>query len=242
MPVQTSVITGTVAHKHSATGGSSDGGKLAVGGLGGDTSFDLSNGSIMYSNGTSLEELTIGGAGTSLTVSGGIPAWAAAASSSYVLVDSQTLGSDNQTLESTFSAINQSDISRLVCVLNGQGTVGGTTIRINGITTNTYNYDAWMVYGGSTGTSNYNAQNGFNHLLRTDVIGINIQCVTSITCNPVSENIQVSTQTSGEDGFATGSGYNTTASQTSIDAVRFYVNNSPGFKAGSRLDVYRINV
>ena len=31
MPVQTSVITGTVAHKHSATGGSSDGGKLEVG-------------------------------------------------------------------------------------------------------------------------------------------------------------------------------------------------------------------
>ena len=91
MPVDTSVITGTVAHKHSATGGSSDGGKLAVGGLGGDTSFDLANGSIMYSNGTSLEELTIGGAGTTLTSSGGIPAWSAGGGShSFLGVDRRT--------------------------------------------------------------------------------------------------------------------------------------------------------
>ena len=75
MPITTSVITGTVAHKHSATGGSSDGGKLATGGLGGDTSFDLSAGSIMYSNGTSLDELPIGGSGSVLTESGGVPTW-----------------------------------------------------------------------------------------------------------------------------------------------------------------------
>ena len=77
MPITTSVITGTVAHKHSATGGSSDGGKLATGGLGGDTSFDLSAGSIMYSNGTSLDELIIGSSGSVLTESGGVPTWAA---------------------------------------------------------------------------------------------------------------------------------------------------------------------
>jgi len=224
-------------HKHSSA--VQDGSPLNMVNV---TEGSLNAGDTIYSDGNALQRLAVGAPGTTMTVSGAnIPSWAAAAGGSpYVLVDSQTLGSNNQTLESTFTAINMSDISRLVCVLNAQGTVGGTTIRVNGLTSN-YQYDAWFVYGGATGTSNYTAQNGFNHLLRTDVIGINIQCVVSITCNPVSENIQVSTQTSGEDGFATGSGYNTTASQTSLSAVRFYVNNSPGFKAGSTLQVYRVN-
>lgn len=226
-------------HKHSSA--VQDGSPLNMVNV---TEGSLNAGDTIYSDGNALQRLAVGAVGTTMTVSGAnIPSWAAAASGSpYVLVDSQTLGSDNQTLESTFTAINQSDISRLVVVLNAQGTAGGSTIRVNGITTNTYNYDAWVVYGGATLTSNYTAQNGFNHLLRTDVIGIDVQVVATITCNPVSENIQISTQTSGEDGLATGSGINTTASQTSLSAVRFYVNNSPGFKAGSRLDVYRVNI
>lgn len=91
MPVQTSVITGTVAHKHSATGGSSDGGKLEVGGLGGDTSFNLASGSIMYSNGTSLVELTKGSDGNSLQLSSGLPTWAAPAGSTWNIIDQQTV-------------------------------------------------------------------------------------------------------------------------------------------------------
>lgn len=115
MPVQTSVITGTVAHKHSATGGSSDGGKLAVGGLGGDTSFDLTNGSIMYSNGTSLEELTIGNAADTLTVSGGVPAWGAAgggATTEFIATQTST-GNDFTTF--TFGdAVDFDDYSAMI--------------------------------------------------------------------------------------------------------------------------------
>lgn len=101
MPVQTSVITGTVAHKHSATGGSSDGGKLATGGLGGDTSFDLASGSIMYSNGTSLEELVIGGTGTVLTEAGGVPTWASGGSGFTMTTQSITGYTNNQTTTSS---------------------------------------------------------------------------------------------------------------------------------------------
>lgn len=107
MPVQTSVITGTVAHKHSATGGSSDGGKLAVGGLGGDTSFDLTANSMLYSNGTSLEELTIGNASDVLTVSGGSPSWQAASTPTTaweVLADVTITGAAGALNTGTFSA------------------------------------------------------------------------------------------------------------------------------------------
>ena len=43
---------------------------LQPAGLAVTTSFDLASGSIMYSNGTSLEELVIGGTGTVLTEAG----------------------------------------------------------------------------------------------------------------------------------------------------------------------------
>jgi hypothetical protein len=103
MPVQTSVITGTVAHKHSATGGSSDGGKLEVGGAGGDTSFNLSSGSIMYSNGTSLIELVKGSDGTSLQLSSGVPVWASAAG--------VTASTQSGRLSSTFTTSSSSFVT-----------------------------------------------------------------------------------------------------------------------------------
>ena len=118
MPISTSVITGTVAHKHSATGGSSDGGKLATGGLGGDTSFDLANGSILFSNGTSTEELAIGSGGTVLTSSSGIPAWSSGGSKA--LIGSTLLGSTQNTIGLSFSSIAQTDFSYLQCVLNSR--------------------------------------------------------------------------------------------------------------------------
>lgn len=107
MPISTSTITGTVAHKHSATGGSSDGGKLATGGLGGDTSFDLANGSLMFSNGTSVDELVIGGSGTILTEAGGLPTWAAASSSSFWEKISDEVLATPGTLQATFSHYDQ---------------------------------------------------------------------------------------------------------------------------------------
>jgi hypothetical protein len=106
MPITTSVITGTVAHKHSATGGSSDGGKLATGGLGGDTSFDLASGSIMYSNGTSLDELVIGASGTVLTEAGGVPTWSAAGGSTWEIADDQVLTTPG-TLQASISHYDQ---------------------------------------------------------------------------------------------------------------------------------------
>ena len=156
MPVQTSVITGTVAHKHSATGGSSDGGKLAVGGLGGDTSFDLAASSMLYSNGTSLEELAIGGAGESLTVSGGVPAWAAAGGGAIELISDVQVTSDTPTVSHTWSGVSFDDYSMVRVIFNGW--LGSSadmyiTLQNPALTGTSYNQQRFEVKGGTAAGS-----------------------------------------------------------------------------------------
>jgi hypothetical protein len=135
MPISTSVITGTVAHKHSATGGSGDGGKLATGGLGGDTSFDLANGSLMFSNGTSLDELVIGGSGTVLTESGGVPTWGSSPSGgSWTTLADVVLSTPGTLVTPAFSAQDKflkvlfygASVSSTTLGLTCNGTAGAT--------------------------------------------------------------------------------------------------------------------
>ena len=239
MPVQTSVITGTVAHKHSATGGSSDGGKLAVGGLGGDTSFDLANGSIMYSNGTSLEELTIGGAGDSLTVSGGLPAWGGGGGVSELVGHTTTI-TGGTTLDLSFSAITITDVSRLVIVANigAQGANPSTWLRVNNISTTTYETEGEYIV---SGTSNNMSDSG---KAQWDVG--KWQCGGkqfhnhSLTSNRANDRLQLDYNMVAENGINFGSGYNTTSGQTTIDQITLTA--SVGLDSGSSLTVYRQNV
>lgn len=71
MPANSGAISGTVAHTHAAD--SADGGPLAAN----TTEFGLSSGSILFSDGNSIQELVIGGSSTVLTESGGSPVWSA---------------------------------------------------------------------------------------------------------------------------------------------------------------------
>jgi len=68
MPFQDTVISGTQIHDHSDN---ALGGKLVAG----DTSYDLSNGSILYSNGSVQLELGIGTGTDVLGIVAGVPAW-----------------------------------------------------------------------------------------------------------------------------------------------------------------------
>ena len=137
MPISTSVITGTVAHKHSASGGSSDGGKLATGGLGSDTSFNLANGSLMYSNGTSLDELGIGGAGTILTEAGGVPTWAApAGGGGFEELANVKLGVAGKLQTGTFTAKE----NLYVTIFAAQQASTNQAINFNGNVSSIYNY------------------------------------------------------------------------------------------------------
>jgi len=246
MPVQTSVITGTVAHKHSATGGSSDGGKLATGGLGGDTSFDLANGSIMYSNGTSLQELTIGGAGTSLTVSGGVPAWGAGGGAVYELVDLVETVATVDFMTSTFTAIDMADISKLVVVFNGSTNASNATIKltVNNLATN-YNIQTLEIVGGTvtggggTGGTSFEVkgQNG------TRFQGVATLTTGNTTGTSGQQTIMIDSSCVESTGYKILTGENTTSSQTSFTEIELETANggSNRFVAGCSLAVYRVN-
>jgi hypothetical protein len=244
MPVDTSVITGTVAHKHSATGGSSDGGKLAVGGLGSDTSFDLSNGSIMYSNGTSLQELAIGSASDTLTVSGGVPTWATGGGTSYEKIASTTLSSDVNNFNVSWSAVSQSTISQILVVLNSKCTAQESPdITVNGISTSTYESDGAYWTGGAMGQSSYSGE-AYWRIIRGE-INSNGELYSNIylVCNPVSETISCWAFASSNHGMSMSAGYNSTTSQTTLSEIDFdFDSGAAVWLDGTRCDVYKISV
>jgi hypothetical protein len=239
MPVQTSVITGTVAHKHSATGGSSDGGKLATGGLGSDTSFDLSNGSLTYSNGTSLVELTAGGAGESLQISGGLPTWQAGGADFSKIASGVYSSGDNITL--SFSAVPQTDVSYFRVVFNGTMAAGTNTthFNINGLTSNYKQYGSEIIGGSQTLV---NASGGTDWYIEGNAGGT-MFTIMDLVCNTNTDNLQMILRGSGDLGYTSYTGINTTASQTSLSSVKVFDNNAGAtLGAGSTLSVYKINL
>ena len=105
MPANSGSITGTVAHKHSSP--SSDGGFLDDGVTG---VTGTSTGSLVYFDGSSVaQNLAIGGAGQSLTVSGGLPSWGGGAGggSPWEFVEEFVLGSKQVYFICTLTSIIQ---------------------------------------------------------------------------------------------------------------------------------------
>ena len=249
MPVQTSVITGTVAHKHSATGGSSDGGKLAVGGLGGDTSFDLTNGSIMYSNGTSLEELSIGNASDTLTVSGGVPAWAAAGGgASLEFIDSQTsTGNDFSTF--TFSdAVDYDDYCEMRAVFN-LGTTSSRDICLQvgdtaqgGVMTGSYQQQKCDNNAGTWTTETHSGEAQWcpaSHPRIDSADGVTGWVRIFLAYfNDGSTRLMEQAFIQGQDSFFIAGGYNTT-SQDDLKYFRIYI-GSNDLVSGSNVTCYKL--
>ena len=246
MPISTSVITGTVAHKHSATGGSSDGGKLATGGLGGDTSFDLASGSIMYSNGTSLDELVIGGTGTVLTESGGVPTWGAAPGGAALeYLESYTLGSSTSSFTWTFgSAITLADVAKVVVICNFQKSSTAATIFMK------YNGHANADYNNAVNVVSVSGVGGYyntNRIYGWDLFEVNntynVAGTFAIFKNVVSGKMHMTKELSGEGGSCYGSGYNTgtgAAMPTTLTSLYFEANTG-NINSGSKFDLYVLN-
>lgn len=236
MPVQTSVITGTVAHKHSSP--SSDGGFLDdnVTGVTG-----TSNGSLLYFDASSIaQNLGIGGAGDTLTVSGGLPVWAAGGGASAV-VASQTLSSPANDITLSFSAITVTDIARLIVIFNGEGATNNTTsLQVNGITSANWSRDGWQVYGGTTQVLNDSGKSSCD--VGSWQSGEKQFGVMSISANRVSENIQVVSHWGAESGSINCTGFLNVAGQTAIDEIKIHTQAGNNLSTGSNLTVLRQNV
>ena len=139
MPISTSVITGTRAHKHTID--SSDGSALDFSNV---TLSSLSDGSMTYVSGGSgaLQELAIGGVGEQLTVSGGVPVWSAGHSQgTWQLIETWKSPSALSTHTFSFSAITPDDASALVLVYSMAATAAlNLQLVVENITNNETNW------------------------------------------------------------------------------------------------------
>jgi len=132
------------AHQH--TNIANDGGPLDAAGV---TVASLSAGSLMYSDGVNLEELTIGAAGNQMEVAAGVPTWTAptpppAAAAGYNYAESFTLGADAATWTITLADpwVFSSSTS-LVLYMHGAATGGAANTNLavsyNGHVSDYYN-------------------------------------------------------------------------------------------------------
>ena len=144
------------------------------------------------------------------------------------------------TLDLSFSAITITDVSRLVIVANigAQGANPSTWLRVNNISTTTYEVEGEYIV---SGTSNNMSDTGkaqwdvgkwqcggkqfHNHILSS---------------NRANDRLQLDYNMVAENGINFGSGYNTTSGQTTIDQITLTA--SVGLDSGSSLTVYRQNV
>ena len=91
------------AHEHTTI--SNDGGPLDLNGV---TVGSLNAGSVVYSDGAALQELTIGGANTVLQSSGAVPQWAAAGGVSLNLSTNETTTQQSSSSTSFIDITNTS--------------------------------------------------------------------------------------------------------------------------------------
>lgn len=136
----------TKAHQHDSAV-VQDGGALAANA----TQFGLTNGSMLYSDGTNIQEIGIGNTGDVLgTASGTIPTWAASAapSAAWSFVESFTLGAD--AADWTITPTTAIDLEAyqeflMIIMLVPIAPEGDLAVRINGDSTAAYQMQAIAV-------------------------------------------------------------------------------------------------
>ena len=161
------------------------------------------------------------------------------------LVSTTTVPVTIKDITISFPAINQSDISYLHVVMNGQvDTSGyGTYLNVNGIQTSTYE---WSELGYSGGSSE-NSKTGHPFHTLLDASGEPQFCTFDLMCNEVTDTILIKAfcgmaGTSASTFFNTIGG-NTTASQTSFNEIYFETGNSGvKFLAGTKIDIYKVTI
>lgn len=228
----------TRQHKHSAP--SSDGGFLetTVTGV-----TNLSNGSMMYGDASEqVTELSAGNVSDVLTMGATLPSWQPASGGAvgWELIDSQILAVDAGFIQSSFPAVNQSDVSCFKVIVNveklsASNELGG---RLNGLVTN-YDENFFETYGALTGGWLTTGNNHFGLIMNAKG---NFVCGEwTIWCNAVSDTLQCLWRGGTSITNTITSQNNTTAGQTSLSDVYIYP-TAGNLRSGSRIDIYRVNI
>jgi len=220
-----------------------DGGPLNFANI---TQSQSAAGEVFYSDGVHLQQLAYPGvpAGELLTAAAAStePSWVApAGGAATILIDSQELGVAASDITSTFAAVNQSDISCIFAVLNAVKGTSNVEVRcqVNGITTATYDSEIIQQGGASLSSYSYGLNDGWAVVINN--AGNEIFGSIKISCNSVNDTIQARWEGGTESASVLNQCRNTTAGQTSFTEVKFYPTGGT-FSAGTRLDVYKIEI
>ena len=202
----------------------------------------MNSGDLTYSDGAALQQLAIAAPDDQLRVSAGnIPEWftPAAGGALYEKIGETVLGAAAASIDVTFAAVNQTDISKIVAVFNGQKDTTNTTLymKVNSLAAN---YDGALMQQASAPPTGYGytaATLGWT--VHTNNAGDEFLLCASVTCNTVSGHIQSQVESVTENHTMLSRGINTTAAQTSITKIEF--NPSAGLlDTGTILSVYKI--
>jgi hypothetical protein len=244
----------TKAHTHDSTI-VQDGGSLAAN----VTQFGLSAGSVLYGDGSNIQELLVGSASDTLTVNAGAtaPEWAAAAGGggNYTLAESFTLGGSASTFTCTLaSPITVSGISEMVAVFSGTYTDVSSAglelqIRTNNSTPITAAGYSWGYLNLMDGTSTTGVD--VDHFLpgpSTTAAGSNCSIIMHIMVNAtLTHRVNCLWNMAGTNVICTtGGGFTYENSAlggiTSLDGI--VLTNSAGnnIEVDSTVDIYQVTV
>jgi hypothetical protein len=126
-----------------------DGGALNMDNV---TQASLTAGDLVYSDGSHLQRLGIGGAGEALQSSGAVPQWASASSGAMELISTVEVSSDSTPLNHTWSSVSFDDYSMVSVFFNGRlqnVTDLDMTLQNPALTGSVYSSERWYVASGS---------------------------------------------------------------------------------------------
>jgi hypothetical protein len=204
----------------------------------------MNAGDITFSDGAALQTLAYPGvpAGETLTAAAAstAPSWVAGAGATplYELVGSTTLGGAASTIDVTFAAVDQVDISKIVAVFNGSKTVSNASVfmTVNSLASN---YDGGLIEQDSADPFGYGFSGNSRWTVHGNSAGDELFINTYLVCNAVTDHIQAQIHSVSETRTTITRGYNSTAAQTSFTKVELETSTG-NISSGSRLDVYKI--
>lgn len=248
MPANSGAITGTIAHKHSAP--SADGGFLDdnVTGVTGTALGDL-----IYFDGSSIaQSLTIGGAGDTLGIAGGVPAWVTPATGSavYEQVGNIELTVNTNTIGLTFAAISGDDVASLEVFYGGHLTASSTAciMKINNESGANYTTQYSQVSNGTGSTfENASATSIATSPASRQIYGhVSLQAGTTAQAAATDTFIQYMGTQAGRDDYGITNFAGVLqiggASPVATEITQFDIEpNSGFFSPGFFLTIYKIN-
>ena len=229
----------TKPHTHDSTI-VQDGGSLAPN----VTQFGLTAGSILYSDGSNIQELAVGSASDALVVNGGAtaPEWAAAGGSLYELVGTTTtlITAPNgyNGLHLTFDAIDMTAVTELIALVSVKRGINSMGILWNSRTSG-YGYGGAVTTTAQVGTD-FGAASTSMLELGHHAVGTYQAGEFHLQLNEQDDSIYAWGQMGGNGGGNFAGGYNSN-SDTTIDSIS-WVESGQNMQAGTnRLTVYKVS-